>query len=418
MPAHKKLKSSNMSSITVGMLTSGGLAPCLASSVAHLIHFWSEAKKAGKISDLSIRLYRDGYKGLLIGDSFEVSEDLWESCSALHDCGGSPIGNSRVKLTNVKDCIERGFVPEDQTPLEVASQQLLKDGINVIHTIGGDDTNTQAAQLSKYLLDKHNGKVTVIGMPKTVDNDVYPILQTFGAQTAAVQGAVFFENVVSESSANPRMLVLHEVMGRDSGSLTADTAKEYRALLNKKTFIDGFCMTKKSRDIHAIWIPELSLDIEKEGARLKEIMDAHGCVNVFLCEGSGVSEIVAEMEAAGQEVPRDAFGHVALAKINPGQYFSKRLAQLVGAEKALVQKSGYFARSAASNDFDKELIRKCAEIGVDAAISGTSGCMGEDEEKEGFPIRPIEFERIKGGKPFDAKKEWFKDMLKEIGQES
>jgi len=396
---------------------SGGLAPCLASSIAHLVNYWSEAKKAGKIDNLSIRLYRDGYKGLLTGDSFEVSEDLWDSCSTLHDCGGSPIGNSRVKLTNAKDCIARGFVPEGETPLEVASQQLLKDGINVIHTIGGDDTNTQAAQLSKYLLEKHNGKVIVIGMPKTVDNDVYPILQTFGAQTAAVQGAIFFENVVSESSANPRMLVLHEVMGRDSGSLTADTAKEYRALLNKKTFLDGFCMSKKSRDIHAIWIPELALDIEKEGARLKAIMDSQGCVNVFLCEGSGVKEIIAELEAGGEAVPRDAFGHVALAKINPGQYFSKRLAELVGAEKTLVQKSGYFARSAASNDFDRELIRKCAKVGVESALAGISGCMGEDEEKEGCPIRPIEFERIKGGKPFDAKKQWFTEMLNEIGQE-
>merc|ERR1711956_110502 len=134
------------------------------------------------------------------------------------------------------------------------------------------------------------------------------------------------------------------------------------------------------------------------------------------CEGSGVSEIVAEMEAAGKEVPRDAFGHVKLDKINPGAYFSKRLAELVGAEKTVVQKSGYFARSAASNDFDKELIRKCAEIGVDSAISGVSGCMGQDEDKEGYPIRAIEFERMKGGKPFDSKKEWFQEMLKDIGQ--
>jgi len=398
------------------MLTSGGLAPCLASSVAHLIHYWSEAKKAGKIANLSIRLYRDGYKGLLIGDSFELSEDMWDTCDALHDSGGSPIGNSRVKLTNVKDCIARGFVPEGQTPLEVASQQLLKDGINVIHTIGGDDTNTQAARLSKYLLEEHNGKVIVVGMPKTVDNDVYPILRTFGAQTAAEQGAIFFENIVFESSSNPRMLILHEVMGRDSGSLTADTARAYRERLNKKKFIKGFDMTKESCDVHAVWIPELPLDIEKEGERLKEVMDKNGCLNVFLSEGSGVSEIVAEMEAAGQEIPRDAFGHVSLAKINPGQYFSKRLAQLVGAEKTLVQKSGYFARAAASNDFDKELIRLCAEEGVESAISGVSGCMGQDEEKEGCPIRAIEFERIKGGKPFDVKKEWFQDILTEIGQ--
>lgn len=92
-----------------------------------------------------------------------------------------------LQLTNVKDCVARGFSPEGVSPLEVASQQLLKDKINVIHTIGGDDTNTQAAELSKYLLEEHNGKVVVIGMPKTVDNDVYPIKQTFGAYTAACQ---------------------------------------------------------------------------------------------------------------------------------------------------------------------------------------------------------------------------------------
>ena len=70
----------------------------------------------------------------------------------------------------------------------VASKQLIKDNINVLHTIGGDDTNTQAAVLSKYLMDEHNGSVIVIGMPKTIDNDVVPIAQTFGADTAARQG--------------------------------------------------------------------------------------------------------------------------------------------------------------------------------------------------------------------------------------
>ncbi len=72
--------------------------------------------------------------------------------------------------------------------VEVASKQLLHDNINVLHTIGGDDTNTQAAVLSKYIMDEHNGSIIVIGMPKTIDNDVIPIAQTFGADTAARQG--------------------------------------------------------------------------------------------------------------------------------------------------------------------------------------------------------------------------------------
>jgi pyrophosphate--fructose-6-phosphate 1-phosphotransferase len=325
-----------------------------------------------------------------------------------------------VKLTNIKDCVARGLVKEGEEPIEVAAQRLIADKVTVIHTIGGDDTNTQAAVLSKYILDNYGGKIAVIGMPKTIDNDVIPIKQTFGADTAAEQGALYFSNIVNESTANPRMLILHEVMGRHSGYLTAATAHKYRELLTIQCadFLleHVFSSTHKSRDVHAVWIPEMSLDIEAEGARLKKIMDIHGNVNVFMSEGSGVNEILAELEANGQAVPRDAFGHVRLDTINPGQYFAKRLAEMIHAEKTLVQKSGYFGRSAPANAFDKELIRKCAEAGVDAAIQGISGCMGEDEEQEGCPIRPCEFERIAGGKHFDYKQEWFLGMLREIGQ--
>lgn len=250
-----------------------------------------------------------------------------------------------------------------------------------------------------------------------IDNDVYPIKQTFGAHTAASQGADFFANVVNESTANPRMLILHEVMGRDSGYLTAATAQSYREKVANQPMHGSsfpYC-AQKARDIHAIWIPEVALDLHAEGERLKKIMDTVGCVNVFFGEGTGVQEIVAEMTARGEEVPRDAFGHVVLAKIKPGDYFSKHIAEMVGAEKTLVQRSGYFARSAAADAFDQDLIQKCAYAGVASAIEGVSGCMGQDEER-GDEIRAIEFERIKGHKPFNVSQPWFQQMLKEIGQ--
>jgi pyrophosphate--fructose-6-phosphate 1-phosphotransferase len=320
-------------------------------------------------------------------------------------------------LTNEADCKKRGFIKEDETALEVAAQRLIADEVHVLHTIGGDDTNTQAAALSEYILTRHGGKVVVVGMPKTIDNDVFPIRQSFGADTAARQGAIFFANVVSETSANPRMLVLHEVMGRDCGYLTAKTAQYYREYLNAQKFAsDLFPSSKASRDVHAIWIPETDLDLEAESARLKALMDQHGCVNVFFGEGTGVEEIVKDMEARGEAVPRDAFGHVSLAKINPGEYFAKNLSKAINAEKTIVQKSGYFARSAAANEFDRKLISDCAEVGVKTAIEGISGCMGQDEDKEGMPVRAIEFERIKGGKPFDISESWFQEMLSAIGQ--
>ena len=84
--------------MNVAMMTSGGLAPCLSSSVAYLIEFWAAAQKSGKISGLNIRMYIDGYKGVLTGDSTVLAPEIYDSCSCLHELGGSPIGNSRVKV--------------------------------------------------------------------------------------------------------------------------------------------------------------------------------------------------------------------------------------------------------------------------------------------------------------------------------
>ena len=83
----------------------------------------------------------------------------------LHAFGGSPIGNSRVKLTNVEDCVKRGLVQPGQNPLHVAAEQLSRDGVDVLHTIGGDDTNGTAADLAAYL--RGNGyQLTVVGPPQ------------------------------------------------------------------------------------------------------------------------------------------------------------------------------------------------------------------------------------------------------------
>ena len=148
----------------IGILTAGGLAPCLSSAVGGLITRYTEVDP-----EIEIRCYVSGYKGLLLGESIVVTPEIRERASLLHQYGGSPIGNSRVKLTNIKDCVKRGLVKEGEDPQKVAADQLVKDGINVLHTIGGDDTNTAAADLAKFLADNNYG-LQVIGLPKTIDN--------------------------------------------------------------------------------------------------------------------------------------------------------------------------------------------------------------------------------------------------------
>lgn len=80
-----------------------------------------------------------------------------------------------------------------------------------------------------------------------------------------------------------------------------------------------------------------------------------------------------------------------------------------------MQKSGYFARSAAANAADRKLIRTFCEEAVAAALRRESGLIGEDEE-QGAKLRPIEFARIKGGKAFKLETPWFVQLLGKIGQ--
>ena len=393
----------------VAILTSGGIAPCLSASIGGLIEKYNEISP-----DSDLIGYEHGYRGLLLGNSIDFSDEAKRNFSTLYNFGGTPIGNSRVKLTNVEDCLKKGYVSEGQDPLEVAAKQLEKDRIDILHTIGGDDTNTMAAALAKHLEDAGK-KLTVVGLPKTVDNDVIPVTQTLGAWTAAEQGALFFQNIVNENTTSRRQLIVHEIMGRHCGWLTAGTAYEYRKSLENMTFLPELNMSRERWDVHAVYIPEMDIDFQKESQRLRECMDKNDCVNIFLSEGAGMDTIVREIESQGQKVPRDAFGHVRLDDINPGQWFAKQFAESLDADKTLIQKSGYFARSAKPGDRDLELIKKSAFRAVEFALKGESGLVGLDDNNNG-ELGLINLQLIKGGKAFDTTQPWFQDMLSEIGQ--
>lgn len=393
----------------VAMLTAGGLAPCLSSAVGGLIERYSDIAP-----EIELVAYRSGYQGLLLADRIEISKDMREKAHLLHRYGGSPIGNSRVKLTNAADCVKRGLVKEGETPLRVAAERLAADGITILHTIGGDDTNTTAADLAAYL-GANGYNLTVVGLPKTVDNDVVPIRQSLGAWTAAEVGAGFFDNVSNEQSAAPKTLVVHEVMGRHCGWLTAATARAYIQKTAGQEYVDGLMMDKALKSIDGLYLPELAFDLQAEAERLRKVMEKNGFVTLFVSEGACLDAIVAEREAAGETVKRDAFGHVKIDTINVGNWFSKQFASLLGAERAMVQKSGYYARSAPANGDDLRLIQSMVDLAVESALNKVSGVTGHDEGQNG-KLRTIEFPRIKGGKHFDTGAKWFAQVMDTIGQ--
>ena len=286
----------------VALLTAGGFAPCLSTAVGGLIERYHKLDPT-----IEIIAYQHGYHGLLTGDYVVIDEEARKHASSLREFGGSPIGNSRVKLTNVADAVKRGLVEEGQNPLEVAAEQLRADGVDVLHTIGGDDTNTTAADLAKYLHD-NDYDLTVVGLPKTIDNDIIPIRQSLGADTAAEETSIFAQNIMGENRIGPRMLIVHEIMGRNCGWLAAESTRKYRDWLDGRQWVPSIGLSRERWDVDALYLPEMHFEIDEEAARLRKIMDERGTVAIFISEGAGVPEIIEEMQARGEEVKRDAFG--------------------------------------------------------------------------------------------------------------
>lgn len=391
----------------VAFLTAGGLAPCLSATIARLTKNYFE-----NYNNIQIIGYLYGYKGLLLGKSVSIPKSIIHNIDNTYQFGGSPLGNSRVKLTNIDDCVKKGYIKKGQNPLEIAANQLKKDNIKILHTIGGDDTNSTAADLSFYL-KKNNYNLTVVGLPKTIDNDIYPIKQTLGGWTAAEQGAIFFENIINENTTSEKQLIIHEIMGRNCGWLTAATALKYRERLSKKKFVKELGITKEKWDIHAILLPEDKINFQEEIKRLNKIMKKNDCVNIFLSEGAGIDIIIEETEKAGFKINRDAFGHVLLDELNAGVWFAKEFGRKLNANKILIQKSGYFARSAKANQQDLSLIFEMADFAIKSALKGHNGVIGHDEENSN-KLSCINFNRIKGGKPFDISSNWYQNMLNEI----
>jgi len=202
-------------------------------------------------------------------------------------------------------------------------------------------------------------------------------------------------------------------MGRNCGWLTAKSAHIYKQRLKNKKFFETVNLRRKAWDIHSVLIPEIEFNIEKESLRLKQIMDEFGCVNIFLSEGAGTNVIINEKLKENIEIKKDAFGHYRLDELNAGKWFAKYFKSKLLADKVLVQKSGYFARSSYPNKEDLDLIFKLCDFAVESAILEKNGVIGEDIENEN-KLTCIDFNRIRGDRPFEISSKWFKEMSQDF----
>ena len=296
----------------------------------------------------------DGYAGLLRGES--IDGDPGGARAAPTCCtasAASPIGNSRVKLTNVADCVKRGLVQEGQDPLHVAAEQLTADGVDVLHTIGGDDTNTTAADLAAYLARERLRAAPWSACPRR-------------STTTSCRSA-------SRSARGPR-----PSRARSSPRTSSPSTPRTRGCSSstRSWAATAAGSPRRPREAYHNWVaeqdyvPGIGNDPRPLGrprglrARARHRparRGRRGCAPSWTSSAASTSSCPRvpawprsspSSRPPARRCPRDPFGHVQLDKVNPGAWFAKQFAELLGAEKTMVQKSGYFARSAAANDRD------------------------------------------------------------------
>ena len=397
-----------MTRTTVGLLTSGGIAPGLSSTIASLVEHWMLHDP-----DTEVIGYRFGYSGLLSGDSLWFGPEIRRHLHRLHELGGSPLGSSRVKLTNEQDCIRRGLAPPDSDPLAVAAQQLERDGVTILHPIGGDDTAVNAIQLAHYCRSIGQD-LTVVGLPKTIDNDIVPVAQSIGAASAAEAGARFARNVLAEHSSSPRTIVIHEVMGRDCGWLTARTAHQYMSWAERLDRIPEL-VEPTAWGVHAVLVPEVGYTVDAVATQIERVWMQQESVNLFVSEGAGAAMVLRARMNSGEKIASDAFGHPKLDQVRVGEWLADELSLLLDADRSLVVKSGYFARSGAANPEDRALINRCCTVALRAALEGISGVVGGDTEADDA-LGVIDFGRIHGGGQLDMGEPWVRELMARVNE--
>ena len=171
----------------VALLTAGGFAPCLSSAVGGLIERYTEIAP-----EVEIIAYRYGYQGLLSGDYLTVTPEVREQRRAAALGSAAPRSATRGSSSPTPPIwSKRGLVAEGVDPLQAAADRL--DRRRRRRAAHHRRRRHQHHRRRSRRLPGHGNDyaLTVVGLPKTIDNDIIPIRQSLGAWTAAEQGARF-----------------------------------------------------------------------------------------------------------------------------------------------------------------------------------------------------------------------------------
>jgi len=310
-----------------GIVTCGGLCPGLNDVIRgltlELCHRYGVQRVYG---------FSNGFQGFVAQFRRSVIELTPQAVSNINELGGTILGSSRGEQdpAAVVDCLERM-------------------GINLLFVIGGDGTIRGAMQIVREIAARGD-KIAVVGIPKTIDNDIMFIDQSFGFQTAFSEATKSLRAAHVESTGAPNGVGLVKLMGRHSG------------------FIACYASLAMS-DVNFVLIPEVPFQLEGECgllAVLRKRLERRGHAVVAVAEGAGQDL----MDAAGGET--DASGNRRLTDVGPWlrdritSYFRSINMEL---NLKYIDPS-YAIRSVPANPHDSVYCVRLAHYAVHAAMSG------------------------------------------------
>jgi len=341
---------------TVGVLVGGGPAPGINSvlSAATIRSILGGSDVLGLI---------DGFKWLMEGSTGQVRPLSIDDVSRIHFRGGSYLGTSRANPTKSAELLDNVLF------------SLSRLGVTRLMTIGGDDTAFSAMKLE----ERAGGRVQVIHVPKTIDNDLDlpPGIPTFGFQTARHIGVDIVKNLMVDARTTTRWYLV-VTMGRKAGHLALGIGKAVGATL---TIVpEEF----RERPIRLQRLVDLLI-----GAMVKRL--EHGRADGVAVLAEGLIEIIDSRDLGGVEhVERDEHGHLRMNEIDIGDVLRRELTKQLhrlGLSMNVVAKNvGYELRCADPIPYDIEYTRDLGYCAAQFLLDGGTSAMVSIQNGRFTPI--------------------------------
>lgn len=357
----------------VGIVTAGGLCPGLNNVIKGLVEILTFDYGVKTIYGI-----RYGYAGLSPKFGYQPVMLNPDTVDTIHELGGTILGSSR-----------------GQQPTDEIVDTLVRMNINILFCIGGDGSLRCAHDIARECLDR-GLKISVIGIPKTIDNDLQFVGRSFGFETAVAAASDIIGLAHVEAKGTPHGIGLVKLMGRDSGFIAA-----YASIANP---VVNFCL-----------IPEMSFTLEGQDGLLAAIESRFAagkshCV-IVVAEGAGQELIEGEGER------RDASGNVLKKDI--GEFLKRHISSYFK-NKGIDSSVKYFdpsysVRSVPARGTDAIRCYMLARNAVHAAMAGRTDCV-IGNIGDSYTLVPIQLATIER-QVVNLKSDLWRSVMDATGQE-